>query len=75
MLKRSHAAYYSLVILLVKDYIHDLGRTNKVSLEGKKKIFPNINWEMVSNFQLSLGTFLGLLEKKRKVINEGKSLV
>lgn len=75
MLKRSHAAYYSLVILLVKDYIHDLGRTNKVSLERKKKIFPNINWEMVSNFQLSLGTFFGLLEKKRKVINEGKSLV
>ena len=75
MLKRSHAAYYSLVILLVNDYIHDLGRTNKVSLERKKKIFPNINWEMVSNFQLSLGTFLGLLEKKRKVINEGKSLV
>lgn len=40
MLKRSHAAYYSLFILLVKDYIHDLGKTNKVSLEGKKKNLP-----------------------------------
>lgn len=40
MLKRSHAAYYSLFILLVKDYKHDLGKTNKVSLEGKKKNLP-----------------------------------